>query len=402
MHNNTLIYQYCRAPIVRSAPASPLRHAKPIEILQSLTRSVLDKTSLPLQALGGAILTTRPNGEDQTGDLASALLRTLDPHHPFSSWMVGEAAGSLAPLVLGDALIRAGSATALLVGAVDIHSRDAATPSQGVYADPSVLFATALPHPGVYADFNLSALGLSRANIDQVTLRAIGFLQRRQQEAAPMGLVPITTPAGDVMIRPTDDIAPPTPTSQQLDAAEPLFKGHYQFGHGQILKFITDNAGEFPSLHSQHHVAGKADGAGLLLLGSDSFAATTQASLKPVARVLACASSMGTADTRGSGALAAALACLKIASIPGIDINHIAVDDEFAVTPLLFSTSMVFQPERINRHGGFLASGRPGAAAGMLLLGSLLDALAVDGGGIGLAAVNGENGSGTAVLIQMM
>ncbi|QIL68937.1 thiolase family protein [Diaphorobacter sp. HDW4B] len=153
-------------------------------------------------------------------------------------------------------------------------------------------------------------------------------------------------------------------------------------------------------------VSAKADGAAMVLLASDR--ACQRAGISAPALWLASASIGGDSRMPLTAAATAAKAVLhRHGNRQASDMHAIELHDAFAAQGLSFCEDLGLQPEDINTLGGGLARGHPIGASGAVALVSLLNTLQLQQmtdsttPRIGLAAIAGAGGLGSACMVQM-
>jgi acetyl-CoA C-acetyltransferase len=149
-------------------------------------------------------------------------------------------------------------------------------------------------------------------------------------------------------------------------------------------------------------ISAKADGAAFVILGS--AAAFQRLCLPPRATLLAQA---GTGGDPAMPLLSAELATRKVlarAGLPFGRLQAVELHDAFATQGLAYCRSFGIAPEQINRRGGGLARGHPIGASGAICLVRVLADVQRDGasGALGLAAIAGAGGIGSAALVSRL
>jgi acetyl-CoA C-acetyltransferase len=99
----------------------------------------------------------------------------------------------------------------------------------------------------------------------------------------------------------------------------------------------------------------------------------------------------------------AVVAALSRAGLGSVDcLQLIELHDAFAVQGLSFCQAFGLEPTRINRRGGGLARGHPIGASAAIAMVRMLSDLQRDElpGALGLAAVAGAGGIGSAAIFQ--
>ena len=144
---------------------------------------------------------------------------------------------------------------------------------------------------------------------------------------------------------------------------------------------------------------GVTDGAGALVLASESFA--ERRGLEPLGTIVAHAKAAeGPPDLLtvpgNSGKLA-----LEKAGCSADDLDLVEINEAFAAVAIHSARILGVDPEIVNTSGGALALGHPIGASGARILMTLLYGLRRRGGGRGLGAICSGGGQGDAVLVEV-
>jgi acetyl-CoA C-acetyltransferase len=144
---------------------------------------------------------------------------------------------------------------------------------------------------------------------------------------------------------------------------------------------------------------GVTDGAGALVLASESFA--ERRNLEPLGTIVAHAKvAEGPPDLLtvpgNSGKLA-----LEKAGWSAEDLDLVEINEAFAAVAIHSTKILGVDPEIVNTSGGALAFGHPIGASGARILMTLVYGLKLRGGGRGLAALCSGGGQGDAVLVEV-
>ena len=167
-------------------------------------------------------------------------------------------------------------------------------------------------------------------------------------------------------------------TIEKLAALEPIDEGG------------TVTAGNAP---------GVTDGAGALVLASESFA--EKRNLEPLGTIVAHAKVAEEPPNLltvpgNSGKLA-----LEKAGWNAEDLDLVEINEAFAGVAIHSTRVLGVDPDTVNVNGGALALGHPIGASGARILTTLLYELKRRGGGRGLAAICSGGGQGDAVLVEV-
>lgn len=139
------------------------------------------------------------------------------------------------------------------------------------------------------------------------------------------------------------------------------------------------------------------DGAAVVVLGGDSYAATAE----PLARVVSRATVGNDPDVFGIAPVEAANRALAKAGKTWADVDLVELNEAFAAQSLAcLKLWPELDPEKVNIHGGAIAIGHPLGASGARIIGHLAHQLAKRGSGVGVAAICIGVGQGLAVVLE--
>lgn len=151
-------------------------------------------------------------------------------------------------------------------------------------------------------------------------------------------------------------------------------------------------------MHHAGNSSGLADGAALVLIGSERAGA--EARLAPRARIV----SVGLVGTEPTimltGPAPASRRALDRAGLSVADIDLVEVNEAFAAVPLHFMRETGFSPEVTNVNGGAIALGHPLGATGAALLSTALEELELRDGRRALVTLCIGGGMGIATVIE--
>lgn len=149
-------------------------------------------------------------------------------------------------------------------------------------------------------------------------------------------------------------------------------------------------------------IAPRADGAAFVLLAT--AAAAARLGLRPRAAWLGARALGGAPENPLVQAAQAARQLLQRHDLDAAALHGIELHDAFAVQGLDFAATLGLPPEQLNRRGGGLARGHPIGASAAVALVRLLADLTHAGrpGALGLTAVAGAGGIGSAALLQAL
>jgi acetyl-CoA C-acetyltransferase len=144
---------------------------------------------------------------------------------------------------------------------------------------------------------------------------------------------------------------------------------------------------------------GVTDGAGALVLASESFA--ERRNLEPLGTIVAHAKVAEEPPNLLTVPGNAGKLALEKAGWGAGDLDLVEINEAFAGVAIHSTQILGVDPEMVNTGGGALALGHPVGASGARILMTLLYELRRRGGGRGLAAICSGGGQGDAVLVEV-
>lgn len=188
--------------------------------------------------------------------------------------------------------------------------------------------------------------------------------------------------ARDALIRPDLD-------ADRLAAMPPAFGEQGAAYADRISTKITPT-------HSVANCPGMADGAALILLGSE------QSGLIPRARIVDYTETAGDTILQLTAGLEAMQVILDRQSLTPADIHRWEFMEAFAAPPVKFLRDTGVDPDRVNVNGGHLAMGHPMGATGAILLTTLLNELESSDTTLGMVVAQAGGGIGAALMIERL
>lgn len=189
-------------------------------------------------------------------------------------------------------------------------------------------------------------------------------------------ITPLTLPDGTNVI--SDDSPRPNSTESGLGALEPVFRAGG-----------TVTAGNACPLN---------DGAAAMLVMSDRRA--RELGFKPLAEVVATSVSALSPEIMGLGPVEAIRKLTSASGIPLDHVDHIDINEAFAVQVLACVQELNIDVDRVNTRGGAIALGHPFGMTGARMVTSMLNTMRVEGGDLGVVSMCTAGGQGMAVLLR--
>jgi len=189
-------------------------------------------------------------------------------------------------------------------------------------------------------------------------------------------IVPVTTPTGEVVGE--DGCIRPQTTLEALAALKPAFRAD-----GVVT------AGTSSPL---------TDGAAAVMVVHEDFA--RRHGLKPLARIVSCASAGVDPDVMGIGPVPATRKALARAGLTAADLDVVEINEAFASQALACIRELGLRPETVNLDGGGLAIGHPLGATGVRITGKAAALLQRTKGRYALATQCIGGGQGVATVLE--
>ncbi len=198
--------------------------------------------------------------------------------------------------------------------------------------------------------------------------------------------------------RMADEIVGVTVTSRKGDTEVEVDEGPRRGSSLEALAKLPGLVGKEGS-HTAGNSPGVNDGAGALVLASDSWA---QANGKqPLAEVVAHAQSANDFAYLATTPASAAKEALAKAGLSAQDIDLWEINEAFASVTLNSIRLLGIDEDKVNVNGGAVALGHPIGASGARILGALVHELRRRGGGLGCAAICSGGGQGDALILRV-
>jgi acetyl-CoA C-acetyltransferase len=236
-------------------------------------------------------------------------------------------------------------------------------------------------HMGVTAENIVKEFDISRTEQDELAAGS----QQKVEKAQMAGLfkeeiIPVVIPQrkGDPIIFDTDEFPRSGTTAESLAKLRPAF----------------DTAGSVTA----GNASGINDGAAIVILTTQKQAEAL--GLKPLAKIVACASAGVDPAIMGTGPIPASELCLKKAGWTIEDLDLIEANEAFAAQAISVNRKMGWDTSKVNVNGGAIALGHPIGASGARILVSLLYEMQRRDARKGLATLCIGGGQGIALAVE--
>lgn len=386
-----------RSPMGRGTSGGSLSTVHPVELLAQILSGLLDRAGVEPAEVEDVIT----GCVGRVGEQASTIGRTawlaagLPPHVP-STTVERAGGGSQQAVHFAAQGIMAGVYDVVVAAGIESMSqvpRGLSLLGRDPYGPTlSRRYAPGLTSQGVAAELMARRWDIGREAMD-------AYAERSHQRAAAVAsagefrreIVPIAVPsaAGTAWVSTDETICPAMTTEllQQMPAT--CGDNRSRARYDNLAWYVT--AG---------NSAQTADAATAMLIMSEQRA--RQLDLSPRARFRSFAIA---ADDPGSvmpGPITATELALKRAGISVEQLDHVEVNETFAVVPLAWQAAVGVRPDFLNPRGGAIALGHPCGASGIRLMTTMLTALEDTGGWFGLQAEWEAGGSANATVIERL
>ncbi|MEX2961769.1 acetyl-CoA C-acetyltransferase [Microbulbifer sp. TYP-18] len=402
MPSEAYIYDALRTPRGKGKPGGALYEVKPISLLASLLGTLQSRSQFDTGQLDDLVLGCVTPIGDQGADIAKTAALVAGWDWDLGGVTLNRFCASGAEAVnLAAAKVRSGWEHLIVAGGVESMSRVPMGSDGGAWsADPRTALDTGFIPQGVSADLIATLDGFNREDLDNFALRS----QQRADAAWACGafgksLVPVRDQSGLVILQ-RDQLVRADTSLEGLAQLQPSFAAVGAVGFDSVARAAYPQLECIQHMHTAGNSSGIADGAAVLLIGSER--AGREQSLTPRARI-AAAAVVGTDPTiMLTGPAPATLKALAAAGLKTGDIDLFEVNEAFAAVVLRFQRELDIDPEKVNVNGGAIAMGHPLGATGAMLIGTLLDELERRQLRYGLVTLCVGGGMGVATVIERL
>lgn len=266
------------------------------------------------------------------------------------------------------------------------------------YSDPKTIADLRWAPPVLGAELIATMDGIGKDELDAFTHRS----HQRAHAAWEHGfydshVIPVQDDEGETLIA-RDALIRPQIDRASLAAMPPAFanqgEAHGETGFDAMMLRAFPHLAAIDHVHSIANCPGMADGAAMILLG------TEQSDLTPRARVIDYIETAGDPVLQLTAGLSAMEAILERQSLRIEDVDRWEFMEAFAAPPVKFLRDYAVDPDGVNVNGGHLAMGHPMGATGAILLAALLCELETSGLQRGMVVAQAGGGIGAAMLIE--
>jgi len=389
-----LIYDAVRTPRGKGREGGALNHLTPLELQKALIAAALARNELDPGAVGDIILGCVTQVGEQGGNIAKVAALVSNMPSSVSGITINRYCTSgLDAANFAAMKVMTGVDDIVLAGGVESMSRvPMLSDKASYYVDPAVSREARFVIMGLAADLIASIDGISRDECDAYAVRS----QQRAAAAQESGAFAKSLVAVDGVEQ--DECVRGSVTTEKLATFDPLFTEFGKQGYEAAFKKTFPDLDELSYVHHAGNSPGIVDGASLAIIGSAE--AGEAHGLRPRARIRAMANACGNELLALTGGIDAAHAVIEKAGMSADDVDLVEFNEAFAATSIKFIRDTGWNDEQVNVNGGAIALGHAMGATGTSLIGTVLDELERRDLNVGLIAVSGAAGIGTATIIE--
>jgi len=394
------IYDAVRTPRGKGRDGGALNDISPLELQRQLIQCLPDRTGIDLKTIDDIILGCVTQVGEQGGNVAkvSALYSGL-PDHVSGITINRYCTSGLDACNFGAMKIMSNVDDLVLAGGVESMSRVAMLSDKATfYTDPDVIKRTGFVPMGLAADLVASLDGITREECDDYAVRS----QQRAATAQTKGhfsksLIPIETGENGQKVS-LDESIRTTVTPEKLGMFDPIFSEFGKKGYETALKSAFPELDELRYIHHPGNSPGIVDGASLVVIGSAG--AGKKYGLTPRAKIHTMTNVCSNKLIALTGGIDAAIDALNKADMSSGDVDLIEFNEAFASVSIKFIQDTDWTEDQVNVNGGAIALGHAMGATGASLVGTVLDELERRDFSVGMVAISGAAGIGTATIVE--
>ncbi|MFJ2742781.1 acetyl-CoA C-acyltransferase [Streptomyces sp. NPDC087440] len=384
------VLDYVRTPRGKGSPRGALHGTSPVELVVALQHALVER-GLRADAVEDVMIGTASQVDEQGANLARTATLLAGWGHGVPGGTLNRfCASGIDAVAQTAARLKSGDLGRLAVaGGVESTSRVPMFSDRGpLFCDPATVRTIGSVHMGIAADLNATLEGFTREELDAYGLETQHkAAAARAEKRSARSLVPVAGLDHDELVRPQT-------TADSLAALEPAFAELGAQGQDALALAAHPEAGTVRHLHTVGTSPALADGAALLVLGTDHAAGP------PRARIVASATASTDPVIMLTAGQTAVERVLAKAGLRPADVDVFQFAEAFAALCLRLRRDLAVGPERLNPGGGTIATGHAFGATGAIMVGECVEELERTGGRYGVASVSGAAGLGVAVLVE--
>ena len=395
------IFDAIRTPRGYGKKTGTLYEVRPIELLKTLFLGLQQRHQLDVTWVDDCLIGVNAPISEQGANLARMAGLYADWRENVPGLQINRfGASGLVAVNLAAAKIRSGWEQLIVAGGVESMSRIPLGADGGAMVmDTDVSKKIAfIPH-GISADLIATMEGFKRTDVDEIAVQSHHRAALAQNHGYfNPSIIPVRD-QNEVLILERDECIRADTTLESLANLSPAFANLGAIGFNEVALQKYYEVEQIKHLHHAGNCSALADGAALILVGSQDIGQQLQ--LKARARIVATACAGVDPTLMWTAATPASQKALKIAGMTLQDIDLIEINEVFAAVVLKLIKDLGLNDlDKINVNGGSIALGHPIGATGAILLGTLLDELERRDLNTGLVVLPTAAGMGVATIIE--
>jgi len=393
------IYDAVRTPRGRGKASGALNEIKPTALAAGLLDALKDRNGLDTSRVDDVVLGCVSPVLDQGFDIGRGAVLLSSWDYAVPGVQVDRfCASGLEAVQQAAQRIRSGWDQLIVAGGVDSMSRVPMGASGGSLFDPASAMTMGFVPQGISADLIATLEGVTRNEVDAYSVES----HRRAIRAWDGGrfaksIVPVKDMNGITVLE-RDELPRADANPEAMAGLRPSFAEQGAIGFDAVAQMKYPEVERVEHIHTAGNSSGIADGAALVLLGSETIG--RELGLKPRGRIVGIAR-VGTEPTiMLTGPTPASEKALAVAGLSADDIDLFEVNEAFAIVPIQLMRNMNVEHDRVNVNGGAIAMGHPLGATGAILVGTVLDELERQDKRHGLCTLCVGGGMGNTVVVE--
>ena len=396
------VLDFVRTPRGLGRDKGALAGVTPIELVRQLLIALAARQALDTSRVADLVLGCVTQSGEQGADLARIAALYAGWSDSVSGMTVNRfCASGLSACGIAAQSVHAGTADLVVGGGVESMSRVPMMSDRGAwYTDPAVSRATGFVHMGIAADLVATLEDFPREQLDAVALESHRrALQARSEGRFARSLVPVIAADGATLLDRDENVREGL-VAAKLAALPPAFVEAGAAGGDAVARQYYPQLSAISHRHTVASSPGMADGAALVLIGSLDVAKSL--ALRPRARIRAFAEVAAEPVVMLTAGQRAAEHALRRIGAAARDLDVCEFNESFAAVTLKFQRDLQLDPARVNVNGGCIALGHAMGATGAMLLGAAVEELERQDRELGLIAISGGAGVGSAMVVQRL
>lgn len=400
MTEQVYIYDAIRTPRGKGKKGGALYSMKPVSLMANLLNELKDRNQLDTDQVDDIVLgCVSPVGEQGANIAKTSALLADWSERPAGMQINRFCASGLEAVNIAAQKIASGWEDLVVAGGVEHMSRVPMGSDGGPMAmDPETSFQTYFVPQGIGADTIATIEGFTRNQVDAFAVQSHQKAAKAWQEGRfSSSVVPVKDQNGIVLLE-NDELVRADASIESLSSLNPSFQAMGQMGFDETALRKYSFLEQINHVHTPGNSSGIVDGAAAILLGNKQKG--IELGLEAKGRIVATAVTSTDPTIMLTGPAPATEKVLQKAGLTIADIDLFEVNEAFASVVMKFQKELSVPDAKVNVNGGSIAMGHPLGATGAIILGTVLDELALQGKRYGLCTLCVGGGMGIATIVE--